>query len=207
MIQRSKKNNRVRTGRPTHIHSTLHAVLRRAFQSKWRSLILDPARLPTRTIQANRVKNILLTALLIFSTSAVHATEWNGTIVQFGLEGSEQLIKTFNEKGYRAEYGNECCSGDKEFSAIWIGREVSYTHVKYIVNQALKVYPDINYYSFFEKKNDEYPTEWDHTVYIGGSKWAAVNKYKTLNQNEAMEKFSEIQSQEDLKKLIDSLKL
>lgn len=153
------------------------------------------------------MQKILLAALILSSATTIQASEWNGTIVQFGLEGSDQLIKTFNEKGYRAEYGDECCSNDKEFSAIWIGRKVSYEHVKYIVNEALKIYPHINYYSFFGKKNDNYPTDWDYTVYIGGLKWAAVNKYKTLNKKETVEKFSEMKSQEDLIKVIESLKL
>lgn len=95
--------------------------------------------------------------------------------VELGIDGDpEHLIELLQAAGYEAKMGHEAADHEaEEAQGIWIGRQVAFDDAKEIVRLALSKYPHLRYYTFFGDSGGPAPPEWDHAVYVGGSKWAA----------------------------------
>ena len=152
---------------------------------------------------------IVICLLLSWTTSFGQSVDVGATIrVELGIEGDpEHLIEALQSAGYEAVFGGE--AGDQELEeaqGVWIGRDVPFEAAKEIVHLALSKYSHLRYYRFFGNVGDEFPAEWDRTVYVGGSKWAAFRDTKAIESEEARVLFSKIASQQDLHHLIESFR-
>lgn len=127
--------------------------------------------------------------------------------VEIGIDADPgHLIEALRTKGYEAELGIEAPDQDlADAQGVWIGRNVPLEDVKRIVSLALDKYPHLRYYKFFGA--DKHPPEWDRAVYVGGSKWAAHENTAPLDEKMARALFSKLQSSEQLRKLIESLRI
>lgn len=155
---------------------------------------------------ASTMRAAIAICLLLSCTTFVSA---GATIrVELGIEGDPQhLIEALQAAGYEAVFGAE--AGDQELEeaqGVWIGRDVPFEAAKEIVHLALGKYPHLRYYRFFGQVGDEFPAEWNRTVYVGGSKWAAFRDTKAIGSEEARALFSRVASQRDLHHLIESFR-
>jgi hypothetical protein len=128
------------------------------------------------------------------------------TRVEVGIDGDpEHLVHALQSAGYEAEIGVEAGdTGFDEAQGVWIGREVPFQAVKEIVLLALSKYPHLRYYRFFGDAGADFPAEWNRTIYVGGSKWAAYKDTKAVESGSAQVLFRKITSQKDLHHLIES---
>lgn len=127
--------------------------------------------------------------------------------VEIGMDGDPgHLIEPLRAAGYDAELGSEASDQDiEDAQGVWIGRNVPVENVKQIVLLALGKYPHLRYYTFFG--SEQRPAEWDRTVYVGGHKSAAYGNTKPLEEERARAIFNKIQSFEQLRQLIESLRI
>ena len=129
--------------------------------------------------------------------------------IEFGFEDHNGLIQKFKELGYDALHGDECCDSQpyEEALSIWIGRKVPFEDVKKIVEGALNNYPQLSYYRYFGNKGNDYPNKRDHTIFIGGSKWAAHKVVKMVPSEDAKVLFEKIESKAELSELLSTFEL
>ena len=127
--------------------------------------------------------------------------------VELGIDGDpEHLIELLQSAGYEAKMGHEATDQEvEEAQGIWIGRQVAFYDAKEIVRLALSKYPHLRYYRFFGDAGDPAPPEWNHAVYVGGSKWAAKGA-RAVDVEEARTHFATVRSQEELVRLIESFR-
>lgn len=152
---------------------------------------------------------IAICLLLSWATSFGQSVDAEGTIrVELGIEGDpEHLTEVLRSAGYETAFGVE--AGDQEFEetqGVWIGRDVPFQAAKEIVHLALSKYSHLRYYRFFGQVRDDFPAEWNRTVYVGGSKWAAFRDTKAIESEDARALFAKVTSQHDLHHLIESFR-
>lgn len=152
---------------------------------------------------------IAICLLLSGTTSFGQSVDAEATIrVELGIEDDpEHLMDVLRSAGYETAFGVE--AGDQEFEdaqGVWIGRDVPFHSAKEIVHLALSKYSHLRYYRFFGQVEDDFPAEWNRTVYVGGSKWAALRDTKAIESEQARVLFSKVTSQKDLHQLIESFR-
>jgi hypothetical protein len=150
---------------------------------------------------------ITVCLLLSWTTSFGQSVDAEATIrVELGIEDDpEHLIEVLRSAGYEAAFGVE--AGDQEDAqGVWIGRDVPFQAAKEIVHLALSKYSHLRYYRFFGQVDDDFPAEWNRTVYVGGSKWAAVRDTKAIESEQARVLFGKVTSRQDLHQLIESFR-
>jgi hypothetical protein len=127
--------------------------------------------------------------------------------VEIGMDGDPgHLIEALRAAGYEAELGSEASDQDiEDAQGVWIGRNVPVENVKQIVLLALGKYPHLRYYKFFG--SEQRPAEWDRAVYVGGHQSAARGNTKPLEEERARAIFNKLQSFEQLRQLIESLRI
>lgn len=155
------------------------------------------------------MKSIIVLALLLISPFATAEDPQNKVFVKTIFEDGTDLLEELKLQGYIASFDKECCitPSDPEYEeakGVWIGRQVSYLDVQKIVVLALQKYPNLSYFTFFEKSAEGYPSEWDRMIFIGGSKWAVYSEVQEVDSTRAKELFSRLSSQEELEQLLGS---
>ena len=152
---------------------------------------------------------IAIFLLLSWTTSFGQSVDAEATIrVEIGIDGDpEHLIEVLRSAGYEAALGVE--AGDQKLEdaqGIWIGRDVPFYAANEIVHLALSKYAHLRYYRLFGQVGGDFPAEWNRTVYVGRSKWAALRDTKAVESERARALFSKVTSQQDLHQLIESFR-
>jgi len=149
-------------------------------------------------------------ALLLWPIVFAQSVDRDAAVrIEIGIDGDPgHLIEALRAAGYTAEMGIE--AGDQardEAQGVWIGRNVPFQSVKDTVRLALERYPHLRYYRFFGNVEEKMPPEWNRTIYVGGSKWAAHKNTKAVASADAKVLFAGVASQQDLQRLIESFRL
>lgn len=138
----------------------------------------------------------ILLALMGIS-ALVHCEDASPIRVGFSFTDTQSLIPHLRAQGYNAEHDDECCQPEEDALGIWIGRKVPIDDVRYIVTQAIQAYPRLVYYSYFGDEG-RYPESLDYSIYIGGSKWAAICNTVPVEADVAAKIFDTIVTAEHL---------
>lgn len=162
---------------------------------------------PNIQFEIELMKLSLVAVLLLVCCLSAYSHGSEGVRVGFSFRDTQNLIHHLRNQGYNAEHDDECCQPEEDALGIWIGRQVPFEDVKYIVIQALQAYPRLVYYSYFGDERQGYPESLDHSIYIGGSKWAATCNTSPVEADLALKLFGMMTNSDHLRFFLDSLKL